>query len=310
MRFILVIFLIAGFWFNNQSENYIEYHQIFGQIEALIVNEKFSEAELKIEELFNDFEVKFVKDYVVASQVSLLNKNKKLALKYIDLSIKNGVKVECLKSIDLLNQEFTTADWKQIEQAYKAARKEYLKRIDLKLYQEFHKRYQKEQDAKRTDNYKLIVYNNFNRIKELLNQQDFIGVKMAGIDNERFAKSISDCNFGNSKIIVTLLHYDYPINEIGEERLIDAIKKGNLHPREFGVIYNYQVTKQSVLYRKSEKEYSELPVYNFNLPFGDKINNLKKVNADRAKFGICNYEVDLKKKEISEKYGLQLSFSY
>jgi len=310
MRYLIGIIFTIGFLFSKQKLDYLEYHTEFGKVEELIVKENFVEAELKFIELFKEHEVRFVKDYVIASQVSFLNKNRNLAIEYIFQSIRNGLKIECLKSIKLLNQELTVTDWEILEQEYKELRKNYIKRINLSLYQEFHKRYQEEQNLKRTEYYKLTVYSNFDRIVELLNKGEFPDEQLIGIDNQQFANSISDCDLGNSKIIVTLLHYDYPISEIGEEKLISAIKKGNLHPREFAMIYNFEENKQSVLYKKSTKKYLPLPRYNFNFPFGSKIDNLEKVNSDRAKFGICKYEVDVKKEEIEKRYGIQLSFNY
>ena len=124
------------------------------------------------------------------------------------------------------------------------------------------------------------------------------------------AKSISDCECENSKIIVTLLHYDYPIIEIGEEKLISEVENGNLHPRDFALIYNFERNKISVLYKESNKRYDSLPKYDFNLPFGNNITDIEKVNSDREKFGICKYVVDKKKIEISQKYGMKLEFGY
>ena len=310
MLYLIVIIFMSGFSNNDQKSNYLEYHTKFKQIEELIVNENFSEAEFRLIELFEEYEVKFVKDYIIASQVSILNKNKNLAIKYIVHSIRNGVKIECIKSIKLLSQELTSNDWLKIEEEYKDSRKRYLKKINLDLYQEFHKRFQEEQNSRRKDYYKSTVYSNFNRIIELLNKHGFVGEKLIGIDNQNFARSISECDLGNSKIIVTLLHYDYPISEIGEEKLIDAIKEGNLHPREFATIYSYEENKQSVLYKKSTKKYLPLTEYNFNFPFGSKIDNLEKVNSDRAKFGICKYEVDEMKEKIIKRYGIKLNFNY
>jgi len=289
----------------DQKSNYLTYHTKFGQVEELIVKENFAEAESRLIDLFDEYEVKFVKDYIIASQVSLLNKNKKLAIEYILQSIRNGVKIECLKSMKLLRQELTSKDWWKIEIEYKNLRIKYLEKIDFALHQEFHQRYQEEQNAKRKDYYKSIVYSNFKRIKELLNEKGFLGEQLVGLDNQKLAKSISDCDFGNSKIIVTLLHYDYPVSEIGEERLMDAIKKGNLHPREFANIYNFEEHKISVLYKKSTKKYPPLPTYNFNFPFSNKIDDLIKVNSDRAKFGICKYEVDEMKEKVKKKYGIE-----
>ncbi len=189
-------------------------------------------------------------------------------------------------------------------------RKEYLSKIDLDLLQEFSKRYQQEQEAKRTKVYKDVVDANFNRIKELIEAGTFPGEKRIGIDNAKLSASISDCNVGNSKVIVTLLHYDYPMMDIRTESLMEAIKNGHLHPREWATIYTFEKNKVSILYEKSNKEYKRRFDYHFNFPFGDKLDDLEKVNKARWTFGICKYEVDLKKEEISRKYGMRLKFNY
>lgn len=294
----------------SKENNYIIYHGEFSQVEEFVSNEEFIEAESKLDTLFGNYEVKFAKDYLIAAQICILNGHKDKGLEFIRNTLKMGVKLDCLKSLILFKNKITQLEWSQIENEVSQLRKEYLKNIDLKLYQEFHKRYQEEQDAKLSERYKSTVYYNFNRIKEIIESSGFPGETLIGIDNQTLAKSISDCGCGNSTTIVTLLHYDYPISEIGEEKLISEIEKGNLHPREFATIYNFEKTKVSVLYNKSSKKYDGLPTYNFNFPFGEIITDIDKVNSDREKIGICRYEVDKKKGEVSRKYGMRLKFGY
>lgn len=308
---IIVAFLLAnGFSTESKKTNYINYHREFAQVEEFIANEKFIEAESKLDKLFIRYEVKFSKDYLIASQICIINGHKNKGFEFIRSALKMGVKFDCLKSLTLFKNKITLSEWNQIENEVSQLRREYLKNIDLELCQEFHKRYQEEQDAKGTERYKSTVYSNFNRIKEIIESSGFPGETLIGVDNQTLAESIADCSCGNSKTIVTLLHYDYPISEIGEDKLISEIEKGNLHPREFATIYNYEKNKVSVLYNESSKERDSLKLYNFNFPFGEKINDLEKVNSDREKFGICRYEVDEKKIEVSRKYGIKLKFNY
>ena len=307
---ILGYLIISGFSSELEQKNYIQYHKDFSKVEELIVNEKFVEAELKLDTLFDHYEVKFAKDYLIAGQVCLMNGHKNKGIEFIRGALRMGVKFSCLKLIKLLSEQIVESEWDNLKNEESQLRKEYLKNIELGLYQEFHKRYQEEQDVKRTVIYKSVVYSNFNRIKEITDSIGFPGEDLIGLDYQILAKSISDCGCGNSKIIVTLLHYDYPISEIGEDKLISEIEKGNLHPRQFATIYNFEVNKLSVLYRDSEKKYDSLPEYHFNFPFGEKSIDLERVNFDRNRFGICKYEVDMKKSEISSKYGMKLKFNY
>lgn len=307
---LLGFHLFLGLGSTSNQENYISFHQSFAEVEKLLVEEKFYVAGLKLDTLFQKYPVKFAKDYVIAAQVSLINHNQQKAIKYLKEAMRKGVKLECLCSIKLIEQSLSDDDWIELELAAYGLRKKYLKQINLGLYKEFHNRYQHEQDAKRTDRYKAVVYSNLERIAEISKTHEFPGQDLIGTDNQAFAPSISDCDCGNSKVIVTLLHYDYPIKKLGLVNLINEVKNGNLHPREFATIFDYEKSRLSVLYKFSDKEYFELPTYNFNFPFGEKISDLVKVNQDRKRFGICEYEVDQKKYEIGKKYGMKLIFNY
>src|SRR5690606_8281304 len=136
------------------------------------------------------------------------------------------------------------------------------------------------------------------------------GEYLIGIDNVKYASDIPECEFGNSKVIVTLLHYDFPIIELTEEVLVLAIKKGQLHPREFASIFTLEKNRVSKLYGSSYKTKKELPDYNFMFAFEMRKNRIDKVNEDRYTFGICSVETDKKKIEIEKKYGMKLNFGY
>lgn len=308
----LIIVLIAHLkiFQPGSDANYLKYHQRFAGIEELIVNEKFKEAELELAELFSEYEVKFVKDVVIAAQVSILNNNNNKALNYLRKAISKGVKMNCLKSIPLLKKKIPTSGWNNIAKVVDKQRRSYSNSIDIKLAREFHNRYKEEQESKGSRQYQATVQNNFGRIRSLIYQGVSIGEENLGIDDQDYAPSIEECDMGNSKVVATLLHYAYPINEIGMEWFDNAIERGELHPREFASIYTFQKNKVSKLYQDSRQKRRPLPHYTFNFPFGEKSKNIKKVNTDRMKFGICKYEVDLKKEEVMKKYGIKLDFGY
>lgn len=313
IKALFVFFLIALTFAptkNTDPLNYMEYQKGFNKVEELIADEKFNLAGAKLDSLFEEYDIKFAKDLVVAAQLSALNNENEKSVKWLITATRKGVKIQCLKSIPILNKRLSAENWKKIEGQVSEARKEYLSHIDFALAREFHNRFQQEQETKGKEYYQNTVYSNFLRIKGLIQAGNFPGEQMIGIDDEQYAKSIEDCGLGNSRIIVTLLHYDYPLSEISEEVFIQALERGELHPREFATIYNFEKNKVSVLYQKSRRTYPELPQYNFNFPFGEKCNDLEKVNSDRSKFGICPYEVDLKIDNVCRKYGLKLRFNY
>ncbi len=290
--------------------NYLDYHKGFIEVETFIANEDFKAAENRLDGLFEEFGVKFAKDLVIAAQLSVLNQHPEKAVTHLIAATQKGVKIPCLKAIGVLKKQLSEADWQKIEAQFPEARKTYLSGIEVNLAQEFHKRYREEQAMKTSPNYGAIVQSNFNKIKELLQQESFPGESLIGIDDAQYAPSLSDCELDNAKILPTLLHVVYPISDIGEAAFVKAIERGELHPHEFATIYNFEKNRVSILYRTTRKTYLPLPDYAFNFPFGKMSDDLERVNADRFKFGICPYEVSLKKEQISSKYGLRLSFGY
>ena len=307
---ILSLLFLSLSWNSTDTSNYLNYHTEFSQVEALIVSERFEEAQTAIEKLFEEYEVKFLKDYVIAAQIALVNKDKEQGITWLKEAIKKGARIECLKNIKIIRTQILPNDWKEIEAKYEGLRKEYLSRIDLKELSNFSKRYTDEQEAKRSNLYPKVVQSNFDYIHHLIKLKKYPSENLIGIDYENLSPGISDCEFGNAKVIVTLLHYTFPISEIGESQLMTLMKNGDLHPRDFANIYSFEHNKVSMLYRKSNKDLPLENEYKFNFPFGKKHENIRRVNMDRALFGICKYEVDQKKEAIEDQYGLKLRFGY
>jgi hypothetical protein len=310
IRNFIIYLTFLLFQNNSIPKDFLKYHQEFSIVEELIVNEDFKEAEILLKKLLTDFKPPFAKDYVIAAQISLINNNKSKALYWLQEAFKHGVKIGCLKEITIFNKELNVSDWQKIDEEFDAFYAEYQSNISIGTSKFYHKNYQKEQDNKRSKQYKGIVYSNFYKIKESLDKNEYPGENVIGIDNSDDASKIDDCELDNAKVTVTLLHYDYPINDLTEEKLMYAIKSGAMHPREFAIIYAFQKGRISILYQVSGKTREKLSDYNFNFSFGKQSTDFKKVNADRAKFGICSYETDQLKPVIEEKYGIKLKFGY
>ncbi len=307
---ILSLLFLTLSWNSIDPSNYLNYHTEFSQVETLIVSERFEEAQAKIEKLFEEYEVNFLKDYVIAAQIALVNKDKEQGITWLKEAIKKGATLECLKDIKIIETEILASQWEEIETEYQPLRKEYLSGIDLKELSNFSKRYLDEQDAKRSNLYPEVVQSNFDYIHHLIKLKKYPSERTIGIDNDKLSPGIFGCDFGNSKVTVTLLHYTFPISEIGESQLMTLMKNGELHPRDFANVYSFEKNKISVLYRKAKKDLPLENAYHFNFPFCKKHENIRRVNMDRALFGICKYEVDQKKEAIEDQYGLKLRFGY
>ncbi|NET35812.1 MAG: hypothetical protein F6K19_27930 [Cyanothece sp. SIO1E1] len=293
-----------------EQPDYFSYHRAINQAEAYIVQESFDSALVQLERVLQQYDFCFAKDVLLASQVSLLEGRRERSLFWAKRAMKQGYLLSCLRQIPIFRDSFDRSTWDSLEIAFPSLRKDYLGRIDLELLTELSQRYSAEQKAKRTNEYRAVVQGNFNRIKQLMNsRKGFPGEGVAGLDYARLADKLADCDAGNSKVIVTLLHYPHPIAEIGEEPFMTAIADGKLHPREFARIYTFEKQQVSVLYGKTNRIDRSLPTYHFNFPFAQRSDDLNQVNKDRARFGIGKYQVDQQKEAIEIKFGLRLRFS-
>ena len=292
-----------------KEKDFLDYHKQFIQVENLVVNEKFKEAELLLNQLLVDFEPSFAKDYVIAAEICLLNNNNEKAIDWIRESIKRGVKIDCLKAIRVFEEKITISNWQKLENDFQKLRTQYYSSINIAASKTFHRNYQKEQLKKTSREYKGIVYSNFYRIKEFVDKETYPGENIIGIDNSTDASKINDCSFDNSKVTVTLLHVDFPIYKLTEDKLVKSIRNGSLHPREFATIYTFESNRVSRLYKTSSSK-SKNSSYNFQFPFEKRKGKLTQINNDREKFGICSVETDKMKSEIEEKYGIKLKFGY
>ncbi|NRB52298.1 MAG: hypothetical protein HRU41_31855 [Saprospiraceae bacterium] len=290
--------------------NYFEYHQAINRAEEYIVKEAFDSALVELEMVLPQFEFCFAKDILLASQVNLILGDREKSKYWAKRALRSGYLLSCLQQIPVFQRNYNSADWEELASLAPGLRKEYLSSIDVNLLNEFSRRYKAEQEAKRTPHYHIVVQRNFDRIKQLLlDEKGFPGEARLGLDYRNLASGLSDCDAGNAKVVVTLLHYAHPVAEIGEGLYLEAIAKGHLHPRAFALIYTFEKQRVSVLYQKARNSDRPLPDYHFNFPFGAKSDNLDKVNSDRARFGIGKYQIDLKKEAIEIKYGLKIRFS-
>lgn len=310
MNKIFIIFFLLIIPNQEKDIDFFEYHMKFIEIEDLIANENFKDAETELEPLLVKYKPSFTKDYIILAQLFLINNKKSESIRLLKHSMEFGAKLECLREIDLLNKNIPEDDWIKMESEVDKLTATYHSKINLSLGVHFNRNYQKEQDDKTKRNYKSVVYSNFSKIKTLTDKGTFPGEYLIGIDDKDYAPKISECSFGNAKVIVTLLHFDYSSTSLTEEKLVTAIKKGQLHPREFASFYTFEKNKYGRLYKKSHKIGQTSSNYNFLFPFEQRSADTEKVNADRNKFAICSIETDSKKVFIEEKYGMKLKFGY
>lgn len=289
MRNLALFFLFLGSYYTTKAQpNYIPYHQKMVDIEELILQEAFPEAEAAILQLFTDYKPAFADDLLLAAQLCTLNGHDDHSLGFLEKALQKGVEIEFIKSIPVLQPLLQTAKWKGIEQRLPRLRYDYATRINVELTNEFKKRFRLEQDAKGTDRYQEVVRDNFDRIIEVITEHGFPGEELIGYYTEN--------------ITVTLLHQPYAFSLLQDE-LYEALKNGQLHPRDFLNIYAFEFRKTSTLYDHNlhAPKGTQLPQYNF---FSQTDIDSGQVRIARYEFGIGLIRFS-EKMEIGKKYGIR-----
>ena len=314
--FAAILFLISGTCF---SQNYIEYHKKFSAIEELIVNEQFQRAEDSIIQLFSLYDPPYLREVDIAIQICALNRSYENTAVLIELAFKKGAELASMKTKPVLQDFIKTTKWLELTENYPKYRKVHFNSIDSVLRDNFRARFEKEEVSRGTDSFAGIVENNFYHIVKIINLIGcFPGEKVVGV------QQLGDYMFGdfgtgyysydNSKVTVTLLHYQLAFSSL-EKELLRAVEQGNLHPYDYAMIYDFQKNyAQKKDYYRVKKNYvnfirPSLPDYDFNVFYG-YCDNFDKVNTDRATIGLCTYQTEKQKTKIDEKYNLEIDQVY
>lgn len=289
MQKLALLLLLLGWSQTTQAQtNYIPYHQRMVDIEQLILQEAFSEAEVAILQLFTDYEPAFADDLLLAAQLCALNGHDERSLDFLEKALQKGVEIEFIKSIPALQTLLQTTTWKDIEERLPRLRYDYATSINMDLAAEFRKRFQIEQAAKGTDRYPEVVQDNFDRIIEVIAKYGFPGEELIG--------------YYTGNITVTLLHQPYAFSLLQEE-LYEALKNGQLPPGDFLNFYVFESRKISTLYDHNlhAPQGIQLPHYNF---LTQTDTDSSKVRNARYQFGIGLMRFS-EKMEIGKKYGIR-----
>lgn len=314
LLFILLLPVIVV----GQSSEYMKYHKYINKADSLFGNEQFEDALNIYDSAFKEFEPAFVRDYLIAAQIATITNSDDRITFYLEKALKWGYPCDCVESLPIFEDYIKLETWETLKSNESEYRNIYASNVSLKLNNELSIRYRDEQDRKSQKvEYVQVVKSNYSRIKFLIDSLGFPSENNIGLDDGRIAPNrinqisgLETCTPSNQKVIVTLLHYDNPITNIGLEKFVSAIELGLLHPRDFAYIFTFEKNNISRISSSLNVNKPNLPDYDFNFPFGSKNEDYQKVNGDRAKFGICSLEIDQKVKSVQKKYKFNIRTPY
>ena len=290
-----------------EHQDYEFYHQQVIKAETLIASENYSEALLLYEQLFNDYNFIFLREYQVASQLALYANDIQKSLEYIKQGVISGWKIKSIKKNEYLTALFKDEGWKSIEMEYPKLQQQYESKLNQNIREQVKQMYAKDQkkalkalfrfSSKAQDKYaehKFAPHSEHQMAKfsAILESKGYPGEKLIG--NSTWMSTI----LSHHNSISADYNQKDTIYPALQPRLMDAIKKGQMSPYEYIVIDDWYRT---VTYDRKEVTYGVLDP--------PSSSDLSKTNELREKIFVRPYELRDKLMASQEKTGMNFYLS-
>lgn len=341
--FKLIIFFIAVNASSAHETDYTKYHDHINKAEHLYFMEhRYAEAFEMYDSVFKSFDFLFAKDCVNAAQLAHIQGRP--YKEYIYKGFENGLKLSMFefklrpsKFLQKMKKELDADPQTEIE--YQLRRPKYLARINKKMLsyimdEFFTDQVNKNKPDREYNSYKKKV---IGKLIALINEEGFPGSRLVGVQDATVFEELGHPNqdfysrrdktkykgdkwmvidediLASQYAVIILIHNPCAF-QILENLLLTEVKKGNIHPREVGLLYDnlYRFGKP---YHKLEcRKYDSRVDGWFNLNFfADHIVvtfDKEHTNQLRASWHIAPLELDQKKKEFAAEHAMKLFWGF
>lgn len=300
----LICFYVTATAFGQSKNDYTVYHQTVLKAEEQIASEKYAAALTIYEQLFNEYDFVFRRDYQIASQLAAITKDKEKTLTYIDLGIQAGWTFKSIKKKALFKQYLTKEDWKIIKEKFASLRVLYEDKLDKELMIKVKKMYSKDQwnalkafvriGKKAQTRYaeKKFAPHSEQQIATLKNiflTHGYPGEKLIG--NGIWTSTI----ISHHNSISTAYNQKDTLYASLEPKLKEALQNGQLSPYQYAIIDDWYLTSIND---------NTKPTYGIiNTP---SLENVSRTNTLRTKIHIRNIALRDRLLDIQEKTGMIL----
>lgn len=337
--FILLLFSVDA-RATAHSTDYIEYHKhiIVAEQQFLYYNTP-SGAIKKYKEVFERWDRPFAKDCYIALQLACMMKDKESAEYFLRKCAETGVEWGTFMVSDYIMDMLRDTDLStKVADVYKAKRADYLAGIDTAYQGVVYCMFKKENElrsiaggeGKRAHNllsdWLKLEDSNMYALVKMIKKKGFPGESRVGYYYYKQADNYSgempkQDNYSNTKIylsshIATMFFHQRCGYQLLKEELMKAVEQGELHPREYALIYewshgyfmkpHWDDTFHVYDCRSGEWEKKYNFYFRFNPEFENKDRN--KVNKDRLEIGISTLDHDERKKKYAQENRLFLFF--
>ena len=285
----------------NEKLDYTFYHKQVIEAEKFISSNNYEDAIKIYEELFEEYDFIFLREYQIASQVALQNNDKQKGLHFLEEGMKSGWDLKSMKRNNFIAKFLNKEDWILIKKKYPALKKLYETKIDPNLRKRVKKMFSKDQwksiqalfrfSSKAKERYaeKKFAPHSERQIKstiKILKTHGYPGEKLIG--NDYWMSTIIS---HHNSISTEYLKQDTLYPSI-RPKLLFAIGEGQISPFEFAIIDEWYFTVAG----KS--------VYGIiNPPLKSEI---ETTNEMRQKIFVRPIEIRNKLVDIEDKTGMNL----
>jgi hypothetical protein len=311
-----------------RAKDYFLYHTYINTAESYLVNDVPDSVYHYYDRAFTEYDFVFAKDAYIAAQFAWLHKNQQKTISYLLKGAGSGLRSACLETNNILTSFTNTSSYMDVYTGMRSANAVFNASLDMELRKEWTSR----MDEMLLNRGELADYlsglrGNMARVKELAAKGKFPGEIMIGLDD--------NCdNLSNHNVFYSLANYDCVMTEM-HDQLCTAVKNGQLHPREFARLWEWEhvrsardgklVTKKVlgyviaglVMIYLKDNAYVETnsncmrdlkKVRSFRLLLDVPDVSTEEINANRSKYYITSLEVDEKKRKLEAAQGYRFFY--
>ncbi len=313
--YLLLIFTIS---FNIAfSQNYIDFQKNITRAEIAILDSNYNEASNIYYDLFQNYDFVFLGNCVSACQSSIALNNDSLAFYFAERAVKQGLKMNQIETEKTLKLLKTKPQWNTFSANYDSLRAIYTKSVNWELRKKINELYDRDQLWR--DRHELQWWNflwkplikrrwykELEQIVEielvpLINQYGYPGEKLIGVDEKYMHHKSKNDSYNSSKIVIILIHYYSKNRSLDDTFLLEEIKKGNLHAKQFADFHDFRASYSAKDSPAKNEYYCQ---WCYNLKFSKT--EIEEINKRRAEIGLGTYEQRIRELHNLYKYGRQV----
>lgn len=313
------------------SRNYLDYHNYINQAEYDITHHLPDSALYYYDKAFGEFDFIFAKDALIAAQVAWKQNNRGKTIAYLIKGAQSGLRSKCIDECPVLASFTNDPNYEQLYLTMKEANEQFNTKLNADLRDEWENRFSEqvmEISIGEPSGFIDAILKNVARVKALMQLGKYPGECHIGLED--------NCELENTTAFFALANYECVISEL-HDALWEAVKRGELHPREFANLWEWEyvtsiknmsvltsnirdyIIRKEVRLLARENTYMEInrnwkktakPMKRFNLLL--ELHDIPDATIDknRKEYYICSLETDSLKKQMEQNEGYRFFFGH